>query len=1155
MTYQDAFVHLHCHTEYSFLDGACRIEKLVNRAKELQMPALAMTDHGNLHGAIEFYSTAKKAGIKPIIGYEAYIAPEDRKKRTKTEHGKQTYHLTLLCKDKDGYQNLLKLASHAYLDGFYYKPRIDKALLSQHSKGLIALSGCLSSESSQSLIREEIEKGRKAIGEYRDIFGKENFYLEMMDHGIERQHIVNRNLVKFSQEMEIPLVATNDVHYLNKGDYKPHDIVICIGTGRLVSEENRVKYAKEQFYLRSAEEMASVFPNHHDALRRTLQIAEQCNLSIDFGQRHMPIFTPPDGKTSEQYLRELCLAGLQKKYEKLTPEIQERFERELRVINKMGFTSYFLIVWDFINYARTRGIPVGPGRGSAAGSIVSYALSITSIDPLKYDLLFERFLNEGRNEMPDIDIDFETEGRAEVIRYVTQKYGRDNVAQIVTFGTMAAKSSIRDVGRVLEMPLSRVDMISKKIPTRPGITIEEALKEEPELQKLYTENQDIKEIVDMAEAIEGSARQTGIHAAGVIIADAPLTNYCPLFKPPDAEEIVTQYEMKHLESLGLLKMDFLGLNTLTQIQICLQTIKNSRGIDIDMERIPLDDAKTYQLLAKGDTGGVFQLESDGMRQWLIRLKPDVFEDIIAMVAMYRPGPLQSGMVDTYVDVKNERKKASYAHPILEQILKETHGVILYQEQVMRIASVMAKFTLNEADALRKAMGKKKIDIMLQYRDKFVKGSEGNGVPKEVAEKIFADIEFFAGYGFNKSHSAAYGFVSYQTAYLKANYPVEFMASLLTLESQNTDKVVNYLTECKKKGIEILPVSVNQSHVGFMVENGKIRYGLRAIKGAGDKALESLLQTRTKDGPFTNLYNFTERVDLRVVNKQVMEALIKAGAMDSFGLNRNQHLHLLEKAMQIGSGTQKDKASNQKGLFDEVAETEAETSLDIPSDIKTMPDFPQKTKLEYEKETLGLYFSSHPLQEYAEKLAHLPLVPFAELLETTDEINVVSVGMVTEIRIIVIQKEGRFKGQRMARLVLEDLSGKINAVAFSDVFEAHKILLQQDSILIIRGKLDISQSQPDIKITQVCRVDEANELLAKSLTIRLKRGCTDENTLIALKGTLLDFTGEIPIFFEVHLEQNSSVVIRAGSEFRIRPCQDLYDAISNILGKGNIRFSF
>ncbi|MDD5476520.1 MAG: DNA polymerase III subunit alpha, partial [Syntrophales bacterium] len=911
------FVHLHLHTQYSLLDGACRIPEILAIAKSYKMDSLAITDHGNMFGAIEFYLEAQKAGIKPIIGCEVYVAPKSRLDKSGSGIEEAANHLILLARDESGYQNLMKLVSIGYLEGFYYRPRIDKEILSQHAQGIIGLSACLKGEVPWLIQQKRFNDALKAADTFQSIFGKGNFYLEIQANSIPEQKIVNEGLVKIAKELDMPLVATNDVHYPTKDKAAAHEALLCIQTQTTLEDPKHMRFQTDEFYFRSPEEMKTTFRDYPQAIKNTLEIAQRCNLELDFKQLHLPKYNPPEGKDKEAYLLELCENGMKNKGLTDNPEAQSRLGHEFKIIKDMGFISYFLIVWDFISHAKEKGIPVGPGRGSAAGSLVSFLLGITDLNPLKYGLLFERFLNPERMSMPDIDIDFCYERRQEVIDYVTQKYGKENVAQIITFGTMQARGVIRDVGRVMAIPYADVDRIAKLVPAELDMTLKKAMESEPELNNLYKNDPEINKLINIALSLEGLNRHASVHAAGVIITDKPLQNYMPLFKTGD-DQITTGYSMGLLEKIGLLKVDFLGLKTLTVVDETLKLIKKTRGIELKADELPLDDANTYKLLASSHTVGVFQVESSGMRDLLKKLIPEHFEDLIALLALYRPGPIGSGMLDDFMKRKHGLTPIKYEHPKLEPILKETYGIMVYQEQIMQIASALAGFSLAQADILRKAMGKKIPEVMEKQRSNFVRGCVKNSIKEATATKIFDLIEYFSGYGFNKSHSTAYAIVSYNTAFLKANYPVEFMTALLTSERDNTDKIVMYVNEAQQMGLKVLPPDINESDVLFKVEDPtSIRFGLLAIKNVGRGAAESIVEARQK-AKFKSLEDLCTRIDLRLANRKVLESLIKCGALDCLGAARARMFANLETMLERAQKIQKEKSSGQLSFFDQPA---------------------------------------------------------------------------------------------------------------------------------------------------------------------------------------------------------------------------------------------
>ncbi len=1055
------FVHLHLHTQYSLLDGGIRVDRLFERAKELEFKAIAITDHGNLFGAVRFYQEAKKAQIKPIIGCELYVAPNSRFERRSERGGSDaSYHLTVLVKNETGYKNLIKLVSLGYLEGFYYKPRVDKELLKEFGSGLIALSGCLKGEIAQALLKDDLERAVRVAKEYLSIFGEDNFFIEIMRLGLEEESKVNAGLIEVSRITGIPLVATNDCHYLFPEDAEAHDVLLCIQTGSKLSDTNRMKMSTDQLYLRSSEEMQTLFADLPEAVGATCEIAERCNFDFDFETTHLPVFTVPNGESVDEYLEKLAWNGLKKrqKNKELCEDInfeeyEERLKYELSVIKKLGFSSYFLIVWDFVNYAKSSNIPVGPGRGSAAGSLVSYCLGITDVDPLRWGLLFERFLNPDRISMPDIDIDFCMEKRDKVLEYVKKKYGERSVAKIITFGTLSARAVVRDVGRVLGFSPKEVDRIAKMIPQSPSMEIDRALALEPRLKEEMDKNPQVRKLINIARKLEGLCRHASTHAAGIVITPDELTEYIPLYKNERENEITTQYAKDELEALGLLKMDLLGLKTLTVIDTTLKLIELYKGEKLDLKHLPLNDEKTYHLLQSGATSGVFQLESSGMRDLLRRLKPSRFEDLIALVALYRPGPLGSGMVDDFIERKHGRKPIEYELPELEPILSETYGVILYQEQVMKIAEKIAGFTLSEADTLRKAMGKKKRDIMEKMREKFISGAVERGVNRSVAEELFAKMEKFAEYGFNKSHSAAYAMIAYQTAYLKAHYPVEFMAALISSEINRTEKIYLYIQECKEMGIEVLPPDVNESHVTFRIDGNSLRFGLAAIKGVGEAAAQAIVKARDRK-PFESFYDFCKRVVGQKVNKKTVEALIKAGAFDSLERNRKALLEVLDEAMDKASREGK-KSKGQPLLFDVMG-------VDVQKDdVFNLPEveFPSHTELlAMEKEALGFYLSGHPLDTYLDKLKLFNVCSVTSLDSKEEGEEAIVAGMVVSIKEITTRG-----GERMAFVNLEDREGRIEVVVFPDVYKESDIILAMGEPVIVRGTISVDVGNDTKKI--------------------------------------------------------------------------------------------
>jgi DNA polymerase-3 subunit alpha len=1081
------FVPLHVHTEYSLLDGAIRISELTQRASEFNMPAVAITDHGNLFGAVEFYQKASKAGLKPIIGCEVYITTDSRFDKTKGY-----YHLILLSKNMAGYKNLVKIVTQAYTEGFYYKPRVDKQLLETHSEGLIALSACLKGEVPYMLNHEQPEKARETAIWYKELFGAENFYLELQENGLAEQTTVNKKLISLSKELDIKLVATNDCHYLNKDDYTAHDILICIQTGKTVDDEKRLKFGTDQLYFKSPDEMKAAFSEVPEAVLNTREIAEKCNLTFELYKFKLPEYHLSDGGSPDSYMEELARVGLKEKIgASPTQEYIDRFERELKIISEMEFSSYFLIVCDFIGFARKKGIPVGPGRGSAAGSLVAYCLGITNLDPLKYHLLFERFLNPVRISMPDIDVDFCRDRRGEVIEYTTQKYGIDHVAQIVTFGTMAAKACIRDVGRALSIAYSEVDRIAKLIPTTLNITIKEAIEAEPDLKKEYSSSEDIKKLLDIAIRLEGLCRHTSTHAAGLVISPTPLTDYTPIYKNPVDDSRTTQFDMKSIEAIGLVKFDFLGLKTLTIIQKTIEYMMEA-GKKIDIDKIPLDDKKTFELLSLGHTAGIFQLESDGMRDILIKMMPDVFEDLIALVALYRPGPIGSGMVDDFIKRKRGAVPVKYDLPQLKECLDETYGVILYQEQVMRIANKIANFTMGQADILRKAMGKKNAEEMERLKGDFIKGATDNDIKEHKSAKLFDLMALFAKYGFNKSHSAAYALIAYQTAYLKTHYPVEFMAANLTVED-NADKLVGFIKECRVMNIEILPPDINNSERQFKILGNSIKFGLEAVKGVGGAAIDSIIATRGSS-PFISLEDFVIRVDSRKVNKRVLESLIKAGAFD---------LLIKSRAMAFDDlGFLLNGSKNTPSLFGQESFLASE-----PSNTKIY-EWERLEKLSYEKDTLGIYLTGHPLSGCEADIRKIGAKRTSQLEAIASGTEITVAGIIT----IFNKKQGK-KGP-WAILTLEDHEGSVEVLVFTDQYLKAKDILAKNSIVTISGKLDVSEKGNKIVATDVRSLTEVLKESYSKLDINLfDQQCSHEN-FILIKQVLDSSKGNLPVYLNL-----------------------------------------
>lgn len=1123
------FVHLHCHTAFSLLDGAARIDEMVRRAVELNMPAIAITDHGVMYGAIDFYKVAQKYKINPIIGCEVYVAPGSRFSKNPVE-GESYYHLILLAETDEGYRNLVKLVSLGHTEGFYYKPRVDKELLRQYHHGLICLSACIAGEIPQKIIKGDVPAAEQLVREYIDIFGKVNFFLEIQDHGLPEEKMVNAQLARFAQQYQIGLVATNDSHYTHKKDAAAQDVLLCIQTGKTVDDNQRMRFPNDEFYLKSAEEMLQLFPNYPEAIDNTVKIAERCRVNFEFGKLLLPEFPVPDGFTDESYLRMLCEQALPQRYTTVTDEVLARLDYEFKVIKQMGYCSYFLIVWDFVNYAKQQHIPVGPGRGSAAGSIVSYLLGITNIDPLKYGLLFERFLNPERVSMPDIDIDFCYELRGEIINYVVSRYGVDKVAQIITFGTMAAKAAVRDVGRALNMSYSEVDRIAKLIPNELGITLERALQISSELQQSYAQDDTVHKLIELAKAVEGLPRHASTHAAGVVIANHPLTDYVPLQYSSEGF-VTTQYDKDRIEEIGLLKMDLLGLRTLTVIGNAIKNIQVSRGIELDIEMIPLDDVRTCEMLTRGDTQGVFQMESGGMTNLVKELKPESFADLIPLVALYRPGPLGTGMVSDFIDGRHGRKQNHHLHPLLQPVLQDTFGVILYQEQVMQIASVMAGFSLGQADILRRAMGKKKPEVLAAQKENFVKGAVQREIDVRAAQETFDLMAHFAGYGFNKSHSAAYALVAYQTAYLKAHFPAEFMAALLTSVMDTNEKVGYYIEQLKRMGLKILPPDINYSMASFTVSEGAIRFGLAAVKNVGENAIQSIVNARS-DGAFSSLVDFCSRVDMRTVNKRVIESLIKCGAFDSLGYKRSQLLATLDQAVDAAACSQRDKASGQIGLFCD----EAAAVFDVR--VPDIEEAPVERLIAWEKEIIGFYVTAHPLDKFREKMDKL--IPINQVLQDGTDGKLIKLGgLITNIKRITTKN-----GQMMCFLSVEDYAGQVEVIVFPKTYERVQHMLIAELPVVVCGK--VSTSEDGTKIL----TDDIFSLATYVPQVRLAINREQETTAIfdRLKQIFAQFPGESTVF--LHLTQ-SRRIIKCEKQYWLDPSPQAITALEELLGRQSV----
>lgn len=1149
------FVHLHVHSQYSLLEGAIRIPQLCERVKALGMDTVAMTDSANMFGAYEFFQTAKKHGVKPIFGAMVYYLTGgslESRELKKREHF--LANLVLLVQNAQGYRNLCELLSLAHLKGFYYKARLDKQVLSQYSEGLIALSGGIFGEVSQRLLREEKPLALEALDFLRSTF-PDRFYLELQDHGLPLEKRLRPQLTELIQEQSIPLVLTNECKYLNQQDYEAQVVLTCIQTGRTLQEEHdRGETPTDQRFVKSPEQMAALFPEYPEAMTNSRKIADQCDFSFDGSTYHFPQFTAPAGLSLNDYFRQEVAKGFEERWEKLAasffdPEIQaqkkaeyqDRLEEELNIIIEMGFPGYFLIVSDFINYAKIQGIPVGPGRGSAAGSLVAYALKITDIDPMPFHLLFERFLNPERISMPDMDIDFCMNRRDEVIRYVAQKYG--HVAQIITFGKMKAKAVIRDVGRVLDIPYGEVDKIAKLIPNTLNITLEEALAQEPRLQEVKQSNQQCQKLMEIALALEGLTRHASMHAAGVVIADESLTHFCPLYKGPN-NEVVTQFDMKSVESIGLVKFDFLGLKTLTVIESCLKIIEKTRGKKLDLSDVPLGDAEVYQYLCQGKGLGIFQLESSGMRDLLVRLKPNCFEDIIALVALYRPGPLGSGMVDDFINRKHGKTEISYDLNELRPILDSTYGVIVYQEQVMQIASVLADFSLGDADLLRRAMGKKKPEEMAQQKEKFLLGAKKKKVPLDKAQKIFELMAKFAEYGFNKSHSAAYALVAYYTAYLKTHYTVEFMASLLTHDMSNTDKILLYISEAKEHGIEVLAPDVNASEREFSVEaGGKIRFGLAALKGVGDAAIASIVEERNKDGSFSSIFDFCERVDLRRVNKKVIESLIKCGGFDLLHAERHALVAGIDTAMDWGVKRRRDLQLGQTTMFDLMPQSQAKPQLP-----KSKP-WREPEKLAFEKEALGFYLSGHPLSPYREQIKRLAAFDTSTCQQATDKSEVALCGIVASLKEIRTKK-----GKRMAFIRLEDTLGALEVVVFNEVYEACVTLLQSEQPIYVTGEVNHHEDTVKILAREILSLEDMRLRKSSSVHLKVEADLMNPKAFQQLKSVLEKHPGRLPIYLHLNKANDKTqavTVLELPADLHIHLTENFIFDIEQLLGQSAV----
>jgi DNA polymerase-3 subunit alpha len=1150
------FTHLHTHTEYSLLDGAADIKSLVAKAKELNMDALAITDHGVMFGVIDFYKEAKKQGIKPIIGCEVYTAARSMADRD-PEKDKHQGHLVLLAKDRQGYKNLMKIVSAGYTKGFYYKPRVDKDLLRRYSEGLIALSACLVGDIPAKLLNDDYEGAKAEALEYLEIFGEGNFYLELQDQGLEEQYKILPYMKRLREETGIPFVATNDVHYVNREEAAHHDILLCIQTGKTVDDQDRMRFSNDQFYLKSEEEMGRLFSDIPEALENTARIADACNVEFQFGELHLPEFKAPEGKTNKSYLRELCMAGLIERYGEPDTALLQRLEYELNTIESMGYVEYFLIVWDFINYAKSKGIMVGPGRGSAAGSIVAYCLHITDIDPIKYGLIFERFLNPERISMPDIDIDFCFERRGEVIDYVVEKYGADKVAQIITFGTMKAKQAIRDVGRAMNMSYAEVDAIAKKIPFDLKMTIDKALEMNPELREDYDNNKQVRTLIDTARALEGKSRHASTHAAGVVITKESIDEYVPLYLAEKG--IATQFPMGIIEELGLLKMDFLGLRNLTVIRDALEMIEANHGVRIDFSKMEFDDEKVYELISNGNTLGVFQLESSGMRQFMMNLRPDCFEDIVAGISLYRPGPMAS--IPTYIENKKNPQNIKYIHKSLEPILSVTYGCMVYQEQVMQIVRDLAGYTYGRSDLVRRAMSKKKRDVMEQEKQYFIYGKDDesgkpeiigcirNGIPEKAAEEIYNQMESFAEYAFNKSHAAAYAVLAYQTAYLKAHYPVKFMAALMGSVIGESGQIAKYIRNCKEMNIEVLPPDVLVSEKKFTVHDGKIRFGLLGVKNVGEGVVDAIIRMREKHQP-EDFFSFINHIDVREINKKAIESLIKAGAFDSLNKNRAQLMAIYESVIEAAQCDSRKTIEGQLSLFEQ--NDDIMRQCNPVEQLPQVENFSHELLIAMEKEMLGVYVTGHPLDAYEDRINEIQTVTSEELSHSEegdmskDGMNVTVAGIISGMRTLITKKNNI-----MAFVQIEDLYGEIELVVFPNVYERHRDLLEEDRIIVVKGVVNCKEEEaPKILVDKIFSIEEYGVARGqRPVKIRIPDSMDEEAALHDIKNLLCHYPGDCPVLV---FGAASGRCYRVDTKLWVDPSEDFYRELEAFIGKENIK---
>ena len=1141
-----SFVHLHVHTAYSLLDGAIRLSDLLEQVKALGMNAVAVTDHGNMFAAVDFYHQAEKAGVKPIIGCEVYLAPGDRRDKEHRPGQEVANHLVLLAKNLEGYHNLVRLVSAGYLEGFYYKPRIDLELLKEYSQGLIGLSACLHGLVSGHLLGGNPERALQAAVKLARILGEDNFFLELQDAGLPEQKKVNEGLKDIAQRLGLGLLASNDCHFLRRGDHEAHDALICLQTGKTISDADRMRYSAELF-LKSPAEMELLFGDVEGALANTAEIARRCELELPLGRLRFPRFPLANGETARDRLRQDARQGLSRRFKELDQRglaldraaYEKRLEYEMEILIQKGFAGYFLVVADFVNWAKDHQIPVGPGRGSAAGSLVAYALRITDLDPIRYGLIFERFLNVERESMPDIDMDFCMDRRQEVLDYVSEKYGKLQVAQIITFGSMQARAVIRDVGRVMSMPYNEVDQIAKLVPAVLGITLDKAIEAEPRLRELMKNEPQIKKLVEIARALEGLPRHASTHAAGVVIADVPLSEVVPLYKGPK-DETVTQFDMKAVEKAGLIKFDFLGLRTLTVLDYAVRLVRKNRDPEFSLAEIDLEDEKTYRLLSRGDSTGVFQLESSGMKELLTKLKPETFEDIIALLALYRPGPLESGMVDDFVARKHGQKKVAHLLPQLEPVLRDTYGVIVYQEQVQEIARVLAGYSLGEGDNLRRAMGKKVPEVMEDQRQRFMNGAQAAGIERKKAQEIFDLMAKFAGYGFNKSHSAAYGLIAFQTAYLKAHYPLEFMAAVLTSEVNNSDKVMLHIAECRERGLTVLPPDINQSEKDFTVVDDAIRFGLAAVKNVGTGAVEAILSARAAGGSFVSLFDLCERVDLRKVNRRVLESLIKCGAFDSTGARRAPLMAVLDEAMEHGQKLGRDREGGQTNMF--AAFTSAPSSAKSIT-LPAVPPWSESDLLAYEKEALGFYITGHPLSRYGEDIKRLSTADTVSLMAATDGMTVRLAGLPTEIKEKVTKK-----GDRMAFVRLEDLKGSVEMVVFPDCYAEAAACLSAETPVLVKAVVDKDERGVKLRATKVLRLEEASQGLTSRLRLLLESPGLTREKLVLLRQTLRKFPGSCRVSLHLSVPGKGEAVLALPGPYRVDPSPALLEEVNNLFGR-------